>query len=59
MGNFQRGEAIDMLAGLTEFTPEELEEYTDFQLEVWLNELGYAWNPKGGYGMGAWKLVED
>ena len=59
MDDFQRSEAIEMLLAQTEVDEEEIEEYDDFGLEAWLGELGYEWNPKGGYGMGAWELVEE
>ena len=59
MNDFQRGEASEMLLAQTEVDEKEIEEYDDFNLEVWLCELGYEWNPKGGYGMGAWELVEE
>lgn len=55
MTDFQRAEAIDLLDAQTDVPLEEIEEYTDFELEAWLNELGYEWNPTGGYGMGAWE----
>ena len=54
MKDFQRSEAIEMLIAQTDVDEEEIEEYDDLGLEIWLNELGYEWNPKGGYGMGAW-----
>jgi hypothetical protein len=59
MNDFQRSEAIEMLLAQTEVDEEEIEEYDDLGLEVWLGELGYEWNPKGGYGMGAWENMEE
>lgn len=55
MTNFQRAEAIDLLAAETDVPLAEIEGYNDFELEAWLWELGYEWNPTGGYGMGAWE----
>ena len=60
MDDFQRREAIEMLIAQTDVDEEEIEEYDDFGFEAWLNELGYEWNPKGGYGMarGNWWRID-
>lgn len=59
MEDYQRSEAIDMLIAKTEVNAEEIEEYEDYELEAWLGELGYEWNPGFGFGMGAWESTTD
>ena len=58
MSEFQRGEAIELLERLTIMRAEEIEEYEDYELEAWIDELGYEWREGTGYGLGAWVEVQ-
>lgn len=44
MDTYQRIKTIDLLAALVEFDEDELDEYDDYHLEAWLEELGFHWN---------------
>lgn len=55
MDDWQRGEAIRLLLEITGVPEEEIEEYEDYALEAWCNELGYEWDETSGIiGAGAW-----
>ncbi|MBP8293931.1 MAG: hypothetical protein KAX65_14230 [Caldilineaceae bacterium] len=44
MGTYQRIQTIDLLLAETELDEDEFDRYADWELEVWLGELGFAWN---------------
>lgn len=44
MGAYQRIKTIDLLLAETELDEDEFDKYEDWELEAWLNELGFEWN---------------
>lgn len=44
MSTYQRIQAIDLLLSETEVPESEIEKYKDYELEAWLDELGFEWD---------------
>ena len=44
MTTYQRILAIDLLLAETEVLESEIDAAQDYQLEAWLNELGFEWD---------------
>ncbi len=46
MTDWQIAQAIDLLSIITEVPLEEIEEYNDYALDAWCNELGFEWDER-------------
>lgn len=44
MTPFQRDEAVETLIYATSVAPDDIEKHEDYELQAWLDELGYVWN---------------